>query len=112
VLEVEMPIYDYVCANCGHEVEVKHSIPGRGPATCSECGGPMKKAIAAPAVHFKGSGWARKERSGSPKPGRPEAGASSAAAAEAGASSPAAAESSGGAVGAQSKTDSASKDPD
>lgn len=97
-----MPIYDYVCANCGHEVEVKHSIPGRGPATCSECGGPMKKAIAAPAVHFKGSGWARKERSGSPKPGRPEAGASS----------PAAAESSGGAVGAQSKTDSAPKDPD
>ena len=97
-----MPLYDYVCARCGHEVEIMHSVHGRGPATCSECGGPMKKAIAAPAFHFKGSGWARKERSGSRKPSRAEAGANSAAAVE----------SSGGAVGAQPKTDAASKDPD
>jgi putative FmdB family regulatory protein len=100
-----MPIYDYVCANCGHEVEVRHSIHGHGPATCRECGGPMRKAIVAPTVHFKGSGWARKERSGSGKSGRatsPEAGASSAAAAE----------SSGDAAGSQVKTDSAAKDPD
>jgi putative FmdB family regulatory protein len=123
VLEVEMPIYDYVCASCGHEVEVVHSVIGRGPATCGECGGPMKKAISAPAVHFKGGGWARKERSGSRRPGRAEAGSASSTAAESSggavgaqsktdSASPTAAESSGGAVGAQSKTDSASKDPD
>jgi putative FmdB family regulatory protein len=60
-----MPLYDYVCANCGHEVEIMHSVHGDGPTACPVCGGPMKKAIVAPAVHFKGSGWARKERSGS-----------------------------------------------
>ena len=60
-----MPLYDYVCATCGHEVEVMHSVDGHGPTVCPVCGGPMKKAIVAPAVHFKGSGWARKERSGS-----------------------------------------------
>ena len=59
-----MPLYDYVCTNCGHEVEVMHSVHGHGPSVCSVCGGPMKKAIVAPAVHFKGSGWARKESSG------------------------------------------------
>ena len=97
-----MPLYDYVCARCGHEVEVMHPVHGRGPATCGDCGGPMKKAIAAPAVHFKGSGWARKERSGSDKPSRAEAGANPAPAAE----------SSGGAAAAQPKTGSASKEPD
>jgi len=65
-----MPTYDYVCADCGHEVEVVHSIHGHGPSACSSCGGPMKKAIAASAVHYKGGGWARKERSGSSRSSR------------------------------------------
>lgn len=59
-----MPTYDYVCTVCGHEMEVFHSIHGHGPAACPRCGGAMKKAFAAPAVVFKGSGWARKERHG------------------------------------------------
>jgi putative FmdB family regulatory protein len=62
-----MPIYDYICTKCGHEVEVIHSVAVDGPSVCPKCGGPMKKAIVAPAVHFKGSGWARKERPGSEK---------------------------------------------
>ena len=57
-----MPIYDYVCTNCGHEMEVIHPVQGHGPAACPKCGGHMRKAIVAAAVHFKGSGWARKER--------------------------------------------------
>ncbi len=59
-----MPTYDYVCTNCGHRMEVTHSIHGSGPSECPNCGGLMKKAVTAAAVHFKGSGWARKERSG------------------------------------------------
>jgi putative FmdB family regulatory protein len=58
-----MPLYDYVCTRCGHQVEVMHSVHGHGPSACPECGGPMKKAIVAAAVHYKGTGWARKERS-------------------------------------------------
>jgi putative FmdB family regulatory protein len=59
-----VPFYDYVCDKCGHEVEIMHSVHGHGPSACPKCGGEMKKAITAAAVHYKGSGWARKERSG------------------------------------------------
>lgn len=58
-----MPIYDYLCAACGHEMEVMHSVHGEGPAACPKCGARMRKAIAPLAVHFKGTGWARKDRS-------------------------------------------------
>ncbi len=60
-----MPLYDYVCTKCGHEMEVMHSVHGHGPSACPKCGSPMKKTFAPPAVHFKGTGWARKERSSS-----------------------------------------------
>jgi putative FmdB family regulatory protein len=58
-----VPIYDYVCRNCGHTVEVIHGVNAEGPSECPVCGGPMRRALSAPTVHFKGSGWAKKERS-------------------------------------------------
>lgn len=57
-----MPTYDYVCTACGHELEVVHSVHAEGPSACPECGARMRKAIVPLAVHFKGGGWARKER--------------------------------------------------
>ena len=58
-----MPLYDYDCANCGRRIEVVHGVHAPGPASCANCGdGPLRKAISAPAVHFKGSGWAKQER--------------------------------------------------
>ena len=58
-----MPIYDYDCAECGRRIEVVHGVHAPGPTHCPNCGGgPLRKAISAPAVHFKGSGWAKKER--------------------------------------------------
>jgi putative FmdB family regulatory protein len=58
-----MPLYDYDCAACGTRFEVIHGVHADPPASCPVCGkGPLKKAFAAPAVHFKGSGWAKKER--------------------------------------------------
>ena len=59
-----MPIHDYVCLNCGHAMEVMHPVHSHGPAACPQCGGPMKKTLAAPSVHYKGTGWARKDRAG------------------------------------------------
>ena len=56
-----MPAYDYRCTRCGLEIEVSHGIHGSGPAACESCGGPMRKALSAPAIHFKGSGWAKKD---------------------------------------------------
>jgi putative FmdB family regulatory protein len=59
-----MPIYDYVCAACGHRIEILHGVHDHGPNFCPECGAEntMRKAIAAPTFHFKGSGWAKKDR--------------------------------------------------
>ena len=58
-----MPLYDYDCAACGRRFEVVHGVHVDGPTTCPLCGkGPVRKAISAPAVHYKGSGWAKKER--------------------------------------------------
>ena len=67
-----MPIYDYTCAACGHLAEVIHGMREGGPRFCPDCGaeGTMRKGFAAPAVHFKGSGWAKKDRSATASPGR------------------------------------------
>jgi putative FmdB family regulatory protein len=56
-----MPIYDYRCIACAHEIEVVHAIAAAGPSVCEVCGGAMRKAMSAPAIHFKGSGWAKKD---------------------------------------------------
>jgi len=67
-----VPIYDYTCAACGHLAEVIHGMREGGPRFCPDCGaeGTMRKGFAAPAVHFKGSGWAKKDRSATASPGR------------------------------------------
>jgi putative FmdB family regulatory protein len=58
-----MPAYDYDCAACGRRFEVIHGVHAEGPTTCPSCGkGPVRKAITAAAIHYKGSGWAKKER--------------------------------------------------
>lgn len=60
-----MPTYDYRCTVCGHEIEVVHGVHGHGPDGCPKCGGAMRKAFVVPAIHFKGSGWAKKDRGAS-----------------------------------------------
>ena len=58
-----MPAYDYDCAACGRRFEVIHGVHAEEPTTCPLCGkGPIRKAITAAAIHYKGSGWAKKER--------------------------------------------------
>ncbi len=65
-----MPLYDYVCAACDRRFEVIHGVHGDPPTACPLCGeGPVRKAISAPAVHYKGSGWAKKERRAAVKTG-------------------------------------------
>jgi putative FmdB family regulatory protein len=80
---VTVPIYEYRCTSCDHLAEVIHGINDPSPRYCESCGaeGTMRKGIGAPAVLFKGSGWARKDRPSRPasSPSRSEgqAGASS-----------------------------------
>lgn len=61
-----MPRYDYICLKCGHIVEVMHGVNEPGPARCERCGGEMRKLLSTPAIVFKGSGWAKKDRSSKP----------------------------------------------
>ncbi len=60
-----MPIYDYLCSNCGQTTEVIHGIDAPAPRFCPVCGaeGTLPRTFAAPVVLFNGSGWAKKDRS-------------------------------------------------
>jgi len=70
-----MPTYDYLCPN-GHRFEVIHSVTADGPSSCPICGAaPVRKAFTAPTIHFKGSGWAKKDRSTTARSSTPAASA-------------------------------------
>ncbi len=65
-----MPLYDYLCAACGARFEVVHGVHGDSPTVCPVCGsGPVRKAITAAAIHYRGTGWAKKERRATASPG-------------------------------------------
>jgi predicted nucleic acid-binding Zn ribbon protein len=52
---------------------VSHGVHGDSPSACPLCGsGPVRKAITAAAIHYKGSGWAKKERRSSVSSGTPK----------------------------------------
>ena len=61
-----MPVYDYLCTACDHRADILHGINDEGPKFCPSCGaeGTMRKQFSAPSIHFKGSGWAKKDRGG------------------------------------------------
>jgi putative FmdB family regulatory protein len=52
-----MPTYQYVCRDCGHELEVWQSMQDAALTICPECGGSLRKVFAPPAISFKGSGF-------------------------------------------------------
>jgi putative FmdB family regulatory protein len=52
-----MPIYEYVCSKCGKKTEIIQRMSDKPLTHCPHCGGKVKKAISAPAIQFKGSGW-------------------------------------------------------
>jgi putative FmdB family regulatory protein len=81
-----VPLYDYVCSACGRRFEVIHGVHADAPESCPLCGeGPVRKAITAATVHYKGTGWAKKERRAAIKTGA-SAGGGEEASSEAGSS--------------------------
>ena len=53
-----MPIYEYQCQDCGHELEAIQKISAPLLTDCPACGEPaLKKKISAVAFRLKGSGW-------------------------------------------------------
>jgi len=52
-----MPIYEYVCNDCGHEFEALQKISDAALKTCPACEkGSLKKKISAPGFRLSGSG--------------------------------------------------------
>ncbi len=52
-----MPLYEYTCEKCGYRFEVIQKFDDEPLKVCPKCGGPLKKILSPPAIHFKGSGW-------------------------------------------------------
>jgi putative FmdB family regulatory protein len=56
-----MPRYEYVCTDCNHKFADIVPIADRDNVYCPECENVARRGVAAPSVHFKGSGWTQKK---------------------------------------------------
>jgi putative FmdB family regulatory protein len=54
-----MPVYMFKCERCSVEIEQEFSIYTNATFWCEVCKEPMVKQFAAPAIHFKGTGWGK-----------------------------------------------------
>lgn len=55
-----MPIYEYTCANCGHELEVLQKMNEKPLKKCPQCKKPkLQKNISTGGFILKGGGWHR-----------------------------------------------------
>ncbi len=53
-----MPIYEYVCDDCGHELEALQGISDEVLTDCPACHhAALRRKISAAAFRLKGSGW-------------------------------------------------------
>ncbi len=53
-----MPIYEYRCEDCGHELEALQKVSDEPLLECPQCGQPaLKKLISAAGFRLKGGGW-------------------------------------------------------
>jgi putative FmdB family regulatory protein len=52
-----MPTYEYVCKNCGENIEVFQSFSDKPLKKHKECGGALQKVFHARGIVFKGGGF-------------------------------------------------------
>ncbi|MEZ4729696.1 MAG: zinc ribbon domain-containing protein [Caldilineaceae bacterium] len=53
-----MPIYEFVCHDCGTNFEKRVSFTQTTTPPCDTCeSSNVQRQMSAPAIHFKGSGW-------------------------------------------------------
>jgi len=56
-MDCELPTYEYVCTDCGTDLEVVQSIKDDALTVCPSCGGKLRKVFGNVGVVFKGSGF-------------------------------------------------------
>lgn len=52
-----MPIYEYICDDCGKQCEIIQKFTDEPLSTCPECSGQMHKLISHTSFILKGNGW-------------------------------------------------------
>ncbi len=52
-----MPIYEYMCDDCGVRFERMQAVTEKPVRVCPECGGQVRKLIQPVGIIFKGSGF-------------------------------------------------------
>jgi putative FmdB family regulatory protein len=52
-----MPLYEYLCDNCGERFEVMQKFADVILTSHDKCGGKVQRLLSVPALQFKGSGW-------------------------------------------------------
>ncbi len=53
-----MPIYEYRCEDCGHELEAIQKMSDAPLTECPSCGQPaLRKLVSAAGFRLSGSGW-------------------------------------------------------
>ena len=80
-----MPIYEYQCQSCGHEMEAIQKMSDNALTDCPECNkSALKKRISAAGFRLSGSGWyetdfktGKKKNLSSGDSGKSDSGASS-----------------------------------
>ena len=53
-----MPLYEYLCGDCGTAFEAIQSFSATATPICPNCqSSNVSRMLSRPAIHFKGSGW-------------------------------------------------------
>ena len=53
-----MPIYEYQCADCGHQLEALQKLSDAPLTVCPQCQeSALRKFVSAPSFRLKGGGW-------------------------------------------------------
>ena len=67
-----MPIYEYRCQSCNHELEALQKLSDPELTECPSCKQPrLQKLISAAGFQLKGSGWYATDFKGGAKPASP-----------------------------------------
>ncbi|MGJ8664125.1 MAG: FmdB family zinc ribbon protein [Marinicella sp.] len=65
-----MPIYEYSCRDCGHEIEKLQKMSDAPLTDCPQCEAPaLAKKISAAGFRLKGTGWYETDFKGKKKTG-------------------------------------------
>ena len=79
-----MPTYQYVCTECGGQVEAVQKFADEPLTVHDECGGRLRKVFSPVGIVFKGSGFYKTDSrtSGSPSSAKPSGDSSSSSSAD------------------------------